>query len=132
MYAFVSRVGQPLLRNGGRDIRGIVEGVSRGWCHLAAVGAPVGAAGREGFGDGGGSRRFGLGGTTKHHTAGEDGRLSAIIVGHLGLGVVDEDLGSTGAFPAGHLWLGGVGGGEGVDTLRVGEEGGSGEGGAGR
>jgi len=108
--------------------RGIGE-----WCHLAAVSAPVGAASRKGFGDGRGSGGFGrLGGTTEHDTAGEDGRLSAIIVGHLGLGVVNKDLGSTGAFPARHLWLGRVGGGEGVNTVRVGEKGGSGEGGAGR
>jgi len=95
-------------------------------CRLAAVNAPVGgAAGRKGLGNGGGSGRFGLDGTsTEHNTAGEDGRLSTIVVGHLVLGVVNEDLGGTGPFPTRHLWLGRVGGGEGVDTLRVGEDGG--------
>ena len=92
-------------------------------CHLTAVGAPVGAGGRKGLDDGGCS---GLCGTsTEHNAAGEDGGLSTIVVGHLGLGVVDKDLGSASAFPARHLWLGRVGSGEGVDTLRVGESGGA-------
>ena len=104
-------------------IRWIVEGVFGGSCHLAAVSAPVGAGHGE---------RFGLGGATEHNAAGEDSRLSAIVVGHLGLGVVDKDLGGAGTFPARHLWLGRVGGSEGVDAPWVRENGGRGVGGAGR
>ena len=85
MYAFVYRLGRPVLRNGSREIRWVVEGVFGGSCHLAAVSAPVTAGGREGPGYGGGSGRLGLGGTAKHDTASEDGRLSTIVVGHLGL-----------------------------------------------
>jgi len=121
MYAFVSR---PVLRNGVERFVGSSKGYEERSCHLASVSAPVGASGRKGLGNGGGSGRFGLDGTsTKHDTAGEDSRLSAIVVGHLGPRVVNKDLGSTGTFPAGHLWLGRVGRGEGVDALRVGENG---------
>jgi len=101
-----------------------------GSCHLAAAVAPVGAASRKGFGNRGGSRRFGLGGATEHNTTGEDSRLSAIVVGDLVLGVVNKNLGSTGTFPARHLWLGRFGGGERIDTLWVGEKGGGRAGGA--
>ena len=55
-----------------------------GSCHLAAVHAPVGTAGRKGLGDGRRSRRFRFDGTsTEHDTASEDGGLSTIVVGHL-------------------------------------------------
>lgn len=74
--------------------------------HLAAVGAPAGAGGRKGLGDGGTSGRFRLYWTsTEHDTASEDGGLSTIVVGDLGLGVVNKDLGGTGTFPARHLWV---------------------------
>jgi len=87
-------------------------------CHLAAVGAPVGAAGRKGFGNGGRSGRFGLCGTAEHNTTGKDGGLSTIVVGDLVLGVVDKDLGGTGTFPARHLdQVRRIGGGDGVDAL---------------
>jgi hypothetical protein len=79
MYAFVSRLERPVLRNGSRGIRGIVEGVW--WCHLAAGRSPVGTAGRKRLGDGGGSGLYGT--STKHNTASEDSRLSAIVIGHL-------------------------------------------------
>jgi len=69
-------------------------------CHLAAAGAPTGAGGGKWLGDGGGG---GLRGTsTEHDTASEDGGLSAVVVCHLGLGVVNKDLGGTSAFPARH------------------------------
>lgn len=62
-------------------------GSSKGYwrsCHLATVHAPVGAAGRKGFGNGRGSGRFGFNrASTEHDTASEDGGLSTIVVGHL-------------------------------------------------
>ena len=106
----------------------IFMGSSKGYlgesCHLAVEGTPAGAAGRKRVGDGGGSWRFGLeGASTEHDTAGEDGRLTTIVVRHLILGVVNKDLCSACAFPTRHLGLERFRCRERVDALRVGEEG---------
>lgn len=83
---------------------GSSKGINGELSHLAAYRAPVGTGGTKGHGNWGGSRRLGLGGkSTKHDTTGEDSGLSAIVVGHLGLGVVNKDLCGTSSFPARHL-----------------------------
>jgi len=86
MYAFVSRLSGPVLRNGrSRDSWDRRRGMREGSCHLAAVSTPVGTGGRKGLGNGRGSGRFGLeGASAKHNTASKDSRLSTIVIGHLG------------------------------------------------
>ena len=58
MCAFVSRPGLPIHRNGVERFVGSSKGYRGESCHLAADGTPVGAAGRKGIGNRGGSWRF--------------------------------------------------------------------------
>ena len=116
--------GDRFSETGVKRFMGSSKGYQGGICHLGADRAPVGSAGGKRLGDGGGSGRFGLDGSTEHDTAGEDGCLSAIVVGHLGPGVVNIDLCNACAFPARHFRLGRLGCRKGIDAVRVGEKGG--------
>lgn len=76
--------------------------VSNAFLDLDAASAPA-ARGALGFA----LCSFGPGGSTaKHNTTRENSGLATIVVGHLGLGSVNEDAGLSGSLAARQLVLG--------------------------